>query len=67
MERVYDVPEVRKYLPDYDETPEKYMSRDFLFAIVNKIDSTFFPRIAAEITAKIKPKDKPTSETTIKV
>jgi hypothetical protein len=49
MEKVYTNAEVRKYLPDYEEEPEKYMNRDFLFAIVNRIDPTFFLRVSAEI------------------
>lgn len=38
LDKVYDNPEVRCYLPDYEEAPEKRMPRQFLFQIVNKLD-----------------------------
>lgn len=55
MEKVYGVPEVRKYLPDYDE-PEKFIPRDWLFAVVNKIDPTFFKRVVREVCENRKKK-----------
>ena len=59
LEKVYSDPNVRVYLPDYDENPERHISRDFLFAIVNKLDPTFFKRAAADIASrrKLKPLD----------
>lgn len=56
LDRVYNVPEVRVYLPDYDKHPERSMSREFLFAIVNKVDPTFFQRAQQEIHSKKKAK-----------
>lgn len=56
MEKVYDVPEVRQYLPDYPEHADRYMNRDFLFSIVNRIDSSFFRRVTSEIGARRKEK-----------
>ena len=48
LDRVYKHPEVRKYLPDYEE-PEKFIPRDWLFAVVNKVDPSFFKRAQAEV------------------
>lgn len=56
MEKVYHLPEVRKYLPDYPEHPERYMNRDFLYSIVNKLDPTFFRRVSQEVNAQRKAK-----------
>ena len=49
LEKVYDVPEVRIYLPDFDSEPEKRIARDFLFSIVHKLDGTFFRRVVSEL------------------
>lgn len=55
LAKVYTNATVRKYLPDYDQ-PVKYMNREFLFAIVNRLDPTFFDRACQEIEALPKPK-----------
>lgn len=44
LAQVYNVPEVRAYLPDFDENPERYINREYLFAIVNRIDPSYFRR-----------------------
>lgn len=49
LDKVYDVAAVRQYLPDFEDNPEKNLSRDFVFAIVNKIDPTFFARLTDEL------------------
>ena len=49
MQKVYNIPEVRKYLPDYPEHPERYMNRDFLYSIVNVLDPSFFKRAQHEV------------------
>jgi len=49
LKKVYDVPAVRAYLPDYDEDVAKRMSQEFLYPIVHRLDSTFFQRAIAEI------------------
>jgi len=49
MDKVYHVPEVRCYLPEFDEPAHKKMNRDFLFAIVNKIDASYFTRAQNDI------------------
>ena len=56
LNNVYDIPEVRRYLPDYARTPEKYMNRDFLYGIVNKLDPSFFQRAQQEVGARRKAK-----------
>jgi hypothetical protein len=56
MDKVYDIPEVRKYLPDYPSHPERYMNRDFLYSIVNKLDPTFFKRAQHEVAEHRKTK-----------
>jgi hypothetical protein len=67
LDKVYKVPDVRKYLPDYEE-PEKFIPRDWLFAIVNKLDPTFFKRAAAEVSEKRKkPQEEETKVTTMTV
>ena len=43
---------MRQYLPDYEESPEKKISREFLFSIVNKVDPTFFSRAVKELALK---------------
>ena len=58
LSQVYSKPEVRAYLPDYDEFPEKFINREHLFGIVNKLDPTFFERAMANITAQLQPKQK---------
>lgn len=52
LDKVYDIPEVRQYLPDIEDHPEKRINRDFLFAIVHKLDSTFFVRVTEELSLK---------------
>ena len=54
---------MRKYLPDYEE-PEKFIPRDWLFAIVNKVDSTFFKRAVAEVGEVRKKSQKEESKVT---
>lgn len=52
------MPEVRKYLPDFDEKPERRLNREFVFGIVNTLDPTFFARVQSELSlraAKAKP------------
>ena len=55
---------MRKYLPDYDEKPERFMNRDFLFGIVNKVDPTFFDRATRDIVKTKKETKKPAAEIT---
>ena len=50
MQKVYHIPDVRKYLPDYPDHPERYMNRDFLYSIVNKLDPSFFKRVQHEVS-----------------
>jgi len=64
LDKVYAVPEVRIYLPDIEGDPEKRMSREYLFSIVHKIDSTFFRRVVAELEEKqaaVKSLEQPTT------
>lgn len=35
------------YLPDPDELTDKTVSKDFLAAIINTVDSEFFPNVIA--------------------
>jgi hypothetical protein len=56
MKKVYDVPDVRIYLPDYRTKPEKHMNRDYLFAILNKLDPSYFNRVTTEVESRRKPK-----------
>jgi hypothetical protein len=44
LKRVRKSPAIAVYLPDYEEGEEKRMDRDFLFALVNKLDGDFFNR-----------------------
>jgi len=53
MSKVYDIPAVRAYLPDFDKDAAKRMSRQFLFAIVHKLDPDFFRRAIREIESHI--------------
>lgn len=50
LDKTYNVPEIRQYLPDYDVDAHKRIPRDYLFAIVNKVDGTFFPRVIRELS-----------------
>ena len=67
MKKVYDVPEVRKYLPDYPEHPDRYMNRDFLYSIINKLDTTFFQRAQIEVSDRRKEKVAEVKPTTIQI
>ena len=52
LEKVYKIPLVRSYLPDFDKDIGKRMSRDFLFAIVNKLYHSFFQHAIDEIETR---------------
>ena len=52
IDKVYNVPEVRIYLPDFAKEPEARIPREFLFAIVHKIDPSFFTRVTRELENK---------------
>ena len=67
LDKVYNNAEVRKYLPDYDEEPEKHISRDFLFSIVNKVDPTFFSRASKELNDRQKIKESLDQVTTLAI
>lgn len=41
--------EMSQYLPDYEEGESKRIDRDFLFALVNKMDPDFFARANKQI------------------
>ena len=43
---------MRVYLPDFDKDVAKRMPRDFLFSIVNKLDSEFFANAIGEIQTR---------------
>lgn len=67
LDKVYQIPDVKKYLPDHDE-PEKFIPRDWLFAVVNKLDPTFFTRATAEVQGlRKKPEKESDKITTITV
>ena len=57
-------PGAMKYLPD---EPEKYVTRPYLFNIVNSIDPSFFKRLEEELFAKQLLKRKEKNEPTIQV
>lgn len=61
LEKVYNVAELRKYLPDFETKPDKRLNREFVFSIVNKLDPTFFSRVHAELDLRAK-KAKPVVE-----
>ena len=49
LSKVYNNPQVRQYLPDFEKDATKRIPRQFLFSIVNKLDSDFFKRAIDEI------------------
>jgi hypothetical protein len=53
VQKVYNIAAVRKYLPDYTDNPSKRLCRDFMFAIVHKLDPDFFKQAVAEIETHI--------------
>ena len=67
MEKVYNIPEVRVYLPDYDKHADRYMNRDFLFSIVNKLDSSFFKRAMHEVGSRRKAKAEAVKPATLQI
>jgi hypothetical protein len=44
--KVADVSQVLSYLPN---DPAKHCDKDFLFTVINTLDSGFFPKIESEI------------------
>jgi hypothetical protein len=52
LDKIYNMPDVRVYLPDFDTEPEKRINRDYLFAIVHKLDPSFFKRVTEELHTK---------------
>jgi hypothetical protein len=67
LDKVYERPEVRVYLPDYTDHADKYMNRDFLFSIVNKLDPTFFTRVTSEVGVRRRAKQAEVKETQIEI
>jgi hypothetical protein len=49
INKVYNIPQVRQYLPDFEKDASKRIPRQFLFAIVHKLDPEFFRRAIDEI------------------
>ncbi len=49
LNKVYENPQVRSYLPDFEKDAAKRIPRQFLFAIFHKLDSEFFRRAIDEI------------------
>jgi hypothetical protein len=49
LEIVSKMPELLNYLPD---DPEAHVTRDYLFAVVNTLDCSFFERVEKELEEK---------------
>ena len=47
MQHCLDKPKILRYLPDFPVTSEAPCDREFLFTVVNTIDSNYFPRSCA--------------------
>lgn len=54
LDKVYNVAELRKYLPDFEDKPDKRLNREFVFSIINKLDPTFFNRVHIELDQRAK-------------
>ena len=65
LDKVYDEPDVRVYLPDFERDAARRINRNFLFQIVNKIDPNFFPLAIKEIEARTMIKAQSEAPTTI--
>ena len=67
LDKVYDEPDVRVYLPDFERDAARRINRNFLFQIVNKIDPNFFPLAIKEIEARTMIKAQSEAPTTIQI
>lgn len=58
---------ILKFLPDFDDETAKRMPRDFLFAMVNKLDNDFFKRALSQLDKRIKEKAEEKEAATMEV